>query len=156
MNRKAVVLAVASTVAATVSLMAFAGKPGTDPTPSSEYKFVGYTVALTNGGATPFGMNSSCQAEFGSEARMATTKEVLQSIIQPSLQATAAWAHPMIVSSEGGYLIDFSGYQIHRTWVSCEGWTFSTIGSNGLSIGPGGVVIHSSCESMLQVSCSAP
>ena len=89
------------------------GRPATDvrvintPLPVSTgdtYRFVGFSVETPNGAVGFAAMNAACQSAFGGNARMCTTKEVVQT---PNLQEVLAnadtsvsggWAHPVIVS----------------------------------------------------------
>jgi hypothetical protein len=144
---------------------------------SSEYKFAGYTEQKTSGDTNGYaGMNAICQAEFGENARMCTTKEWFNTkVTVPNRQESLnAWLKPTPVATVynpnqgetlymdwiGAELIltGFGGYPLSAT---CEGW-FTDGGTRGYVVIEGSPTPASShvttinCSSIIHVTCCAP
>jgi hypothetical protein len=140
-----------------IPLITQAAKPGEEPTPSSNYQFVGFSTAEVTAAVGYFGLAQACQADFGPLARIATTKEISESIIQPTLTAVAAWVQGLIVEAvpqgtSNLILFDYTG--IRSPEGNCDGWLGT--GGSGLAVKPNGGITPISCSASIPVSCSAP
>ena len=171
------------------------GRPPTDVTvvntplavsTGSAYKFVGFSSEPTATGGIGFAaMNAACLPDFGPDARMCTTKEVVQT---PNLQqilataddgVSAGWTHPVIVSEVFNPTIGTGGAQIIRDFsdfrwigqqpkpipdISCFRWTNADPTNNGTVVivdqsptNPPGTISNASCNATsIPVACCAP
>jgi hypothetical protein len=107
-------------------------------------------------------MNNLCQKEFGSEARMANTKEFILSPKADSIFTGAgrgkAWINAYIVGvGSDGRAIDFSVLSGTVDDLVCGGgWRFSKESHTGLAIfGPASLSLGM-CHAEFFVACSAP
>jgi hypothetical protein len=115
------------------------------------FSFAGFSTAQVDGGAGFFGMAATCQADFGPDSRMATSKEIVESTIQPTLTATHAWVQPLIIAAGAGSH-DYSGLS---NPLSCNTWSDAN-GTEGfgLTILPNGGFVKVRCDRVRPVACS--
>jgi hypothetical protein len=140
----------------------------------------GYAYAgITNAAVLPDGFNSmhaACQAEFGSAARMCTTKEIFESAQSSSItipsSASQPWVEPVIsamisdgtkiyYSIIGGHVLPDGLPLPNITGLNCYSWSNpSSSGETGTVIGgsPGGVERFSTaaCDTARPVACCLP
>jgi hypothetical protein len=114
------------------------------------FKFVGFSTSQVDGSAGFFGMAAACQADFGPDSRLATTKEIVESTIQPALIGTRAWVQPVYVVARDTGPFDFSGY---ANPGNCTAWTDT--GGNGFTVTSTGGFASNVCGATLPVACSA-
>jgi hypothetical protein len=140
------------------------------------YEFAGYTEQETDGAAGGYtGMNTSCQEEFGKNARMCTTKEWFNTHgTQPApSDQGSAWLQPVLVTTT--YLpvtddilwTDWSGLGIqaasnvrYQELAMCGQWSASGsqrgyIVVDVASVSPD-IITTGSCSSARQVTCCTP
>jgi hypothetical protein len=117
------------------------------------FNFVGFSSAQVDGGAGFFGMHAACQADFGPDSRMATSEEIIESTIQPTLAAPSAWVREKSGSSD---LYDYSGARRGPDLTfSCLAWTSNTLSNaNGLTVLPNGGFQLQGCRILRPVACS--
>ncbi len=114
------------------------------------YVFVGFSTATVTGDVGFFGMNETCQADYGPDARMTTSQAIIESTIQPTLSTSGAWARPVFVSG----LTDISGFTIGASSWNCVSW--SSTNSWGFGVKPMGIMDQLLCSESLQVACEIP
>ena len=127
--------------------------------PPPSFQFVGFSTATLSGSAGIFVMNAACHADFGTNSRMASSREILDSTTQPILNSSStAWVRPVIVAGSGNassqYVWDYSGLSHFRADISCGGW--STTIKEGISINGNGIFAVGLCGALKSVACSAP
>lgn len=132
-------------------------------TPTSDtYVFAGYSTDLVNGAVGLHGMNGACQdvAEFGDSARIATTKEYLESP-NAAPPSSFAWIRPIPqVLGDGlslSYIDSVMGLSL-TSWpnLHCSWWTQSISSNSGYAINPAGGAVLATCNFPRPVACSAP
>lgn len=117
------------------------------------FEFVGFSSAQVDGAAGFFGMKAACQAEFGPNSRMATSEEIIESTIQPTLPAPAAWVRQKIVPT--GSIVDYSGVLGFNNSLNCNSWTQDIGGTyRGLVVLPNGGFRLDACAPLRPVACS--
>ena len=94
----------------------------------TSYKFVGFSTALVDGTVGFFGMNAACQADFGPDARWATSQNIIDSTIQPTLATSGAWVQPVIIAiapASTSWFFDVSGVRVASVThsVNCTSWS---------------------------------
>lgn len=127
------------------------------------YQFVGFSTETTNGDAGGIGgMHALCQQDYGPDARMVTTKELLLSPGVPAVDGAGdAWVQPTIVTTVGTTHYDYSGTPFNVQNGTCYQWS-SDGGPLGMvfSQGSGGVSASipaiSQCSRTLPVACGKP
>ena len=96
------------------------------------YRYVGNDTQFSHSGNVGLiGLNTSCQFDYGNEARMCTTKEFFQTP-NPRMTSDTAWimpsvGQPMLDPATGDlFYMDYSGRQLKPNSggysVACEGW----------------------------------
>jgi hypothetical protein len=111
--------------------------------------FLGFSSGTINGGQGMLQMHGVCQLEFGSSARLCTSKEFWLSPNATAPATVSAWLHPIPFSSGGS---DFSG----GTPESCNGWRDGTSNLNGLVVNTAGKPDISRCDLQSCVACCVP
>ena len=116
--------------------------------PVSTSPFVGFSTGTINGGQGMLEMHALCQADFGSSARLCTSKEFF---LSPTATAptTDSWCHPSPGGQFGQY--DFTGMFLSADGSTCDGWG-NTSGSGFLirSVGRPGT---GACSVARPVAC---
>jgi len=118
------------------------------------YKFVGFSTATLTGGSGFFGLTAACQVDFGPDARLANSQEVIDSTIQPALTTSGAWVQAVILFTAGSVRTDVSGFPISAGTHNCISWGDSN--TWGFGVRPNGIMDQLLCSDSLQVACSAP
>ena len=118
------------------------------------YKFVGFSTATIDGGSGFFGLTAACQADFGPDARLANSQEVIDSTIQPVLTSSGAWVQAVIQFTAGTVRTDVSGFPISTGTHNCVSWGNSS--TWGFGVRPNGIMDQLLCSDLHQVACSAP
>jgi hypothetical protein len=115
--------------------------------PSDLFKFVGFSTGSINGGQGMLQMHAVCQVDYGSSARMCTSKEFWLSPNATAPTTNPAWLHPS--TSDGN---DFSA-----PGGSCVAWTDGTSNAVGLVVGTSGKPEFSHrCDFQGLVTCCVP
>jgi len=114
--------------------------------PSGLFKFVGFSTGTINGGQGMLQMHALCQVDYGSTARMSTSKEFWLSPNATAPTTAPAWLHPSDPTNH-----DFSSPN-----ASCTGWTNGTSDQNGLVVDTAGKPGLSRCDFQRPVACAAP
>ncbi len=129
--------------------------------PGPAYQFAGFTTSVAAADIGLFGMNAACQADFGATARMATTKDVVDSNISTIFQSASGWIRPIIVqaasvgtSNSNVWLVDYSGNVTDSISITCNAWT--TLGGRGLVLLQDGGLRSSDRGTNRPVVCSIP
>ena len=146
-----------------------AGPPKVKVNVSTVYQFTGYAGETTGNAGGIDGMHAICQAAFGDQARMCTTKEFWTSPGAVPPDSLQAWVHPSVVgmfqndsgSGIDNYALDFSGRQLPLSsgivLPTCDQW--STAVGLGTVIFPGDASVQlAQCDSIvpLEVTCCVP
>jgi hypothetical protein len=112
-----------------------AGPPGPAP---AVYRFVGFSSAQVPGNSGLVALQAACQ-DYGAEARMSTSAEILATPSPPS-QAGVAWVQPVYVffdyeAAQNGEqsTMDVSGVR-RSSSLSCFGWSSNAPGEDGLIV----------------------
>lgn len=141
------------------------------------YEFVGVTTDAVTGGVGHDGMALACQAVYGPEARMATSKEVMESPLIATMTESineAAWVNPVpvnvVVEPNGDHVAyDISDVRGSTTstdavaYLNCDSWYWDLPEITGLVLQhfyarPTPIVAFNaySCNHTCQVACAAP
>lgn len=132
------------------------GPPGPPGAAAVQYQFVGFSTATVNGGVGLLGMHGACQEDHGPEARMASSKEIIEEP-QLSPQPGEAWVRPTFVET-GNTTADLSGMNLpDPAQFTCSGWERGDNASNALICA--GINFHfdfSKCDVLNHVACSVP
>ena len=117
------------------------------------YQFAGYSSATTKGSGVGIGgMHALCQ-EYGADARMCTTKELLLSPNVPygcDSGCPVAWVQPTIVTTSGSMHYDYSGTPFSVNWGTCYQWTNETSATKGMMLKPdSGSLLVLECDNEL-------
>jgi hypothetical protein len=148
-------------------LLAAAAAFVTGPAASAaDYELKGLTSNTFDGDEGPFGFTLACQAEFGAQARMCNSIEVLETTNLPSLPPGGfGWVHPSVVAVDGSAIWDASGHSFAPS-LSCNGWSSASPSTPGLllvdALGGGGsgtagyIFAHGFCDASAAVACCGP
>lgn len=140
-----------------------------------QYDIVGITAASIDGIAGYKDLTAACQAEFGSAARLANSRELIETANVGALDinppSACGWLDPRLVyvADNGGTftVVDVSGQRfasvstpINGIGLNCENWSgFSIPGPSdlqGLVWCGGGTFAVRGCSTQNRVVCSAP
>ena len=137
------------------------------------YRFKGFAKTAYTGGAGLITMNEGCAKEFGTNARVCTSQEVLESSTLPTPSPfEIAWVQPKIVGTyfnagQGrSHLVDASGADFGSDMpgaMSCGNFNYSDSSHYGLQLvlttngASYGVAFHSvECDSLGLAACCTP
>lgn len=127
--------------------------------PGPSVDFVGFATAVVSPDSDFFGLNAACQAEFGSTAVMATTREIVDSNISTIFQSASGWIRSAIVqaaspgtSNSFVFLVDYSGRVTSDLRATCSGWTAT--GGRGMVLEADGGLRTLDCGTDRPVACS--
>ncbi len=130
---------------------------------AADAQLEGFTTTTYLGNQRVFGYTQACQSEFGSDARMCTSVEVMETISIPSITFGAtAWVRPVFVPADSGEARDASDVSSTSTdpttggGMSCNGWVAGVASFGGLTVDPNGAFEVSTCNSMKRVACCVP
>lgn len=127
-----------------------AGPPGIG---ADVYEFVGFSSVSGNGSTGVLRFTSMCQSKYPG-SRMCTSEEVMNTVNRPSARGNA-WVRPVIVGYSQGYNIYASG-KISQRVLSCNGWSSSFSGFDGLAVSGSGAFSVYHCNVTRKVACCAP
>ncbi len=144
-----------------LSSSTFAVQPGT----SWLYEGITTTISPSSGLA---GLDNHCKTEFGPDARMCFSTEVVSTSNWPvaeKLKSTRGWMRPVFIGSTPNpsvvtLLFDFSGttFGLSNTG-NCQGWS-SNLGDNrGVTVDGAGKINSSDCDvsdDSVGVACCLP
>lgn len=122
------------------------------------YRFVGVSSAKVSPVSGFKGMTEACQAEFGAEARMATTVEVADANEFPSI--TTSWVRAVIVNAVADPGTSSTARWFDATGITypappnCNGW--SGAGGSGAVVRPNYAITPIFCDASTTVACSIP
>jgi hypothetical protein len=98
------------------------------------WQIVGHTTTTHTGDAGLKAFNLACQADFGAAAKMCTSQEVIETIVQPVL-SSEAWVRPVIIAvSDHSFATDFSGVATSLINLNCWRWQVTNSGYSGLIV----------------------
>jgi hypothetical protein len=138
-------------VAAALVMAASAARAGGPP--DDPIQLVGFTTAVSKGGAGVRALTQACQSEFDATARMCKSTEVLETVVWPATLTGAAWLMPVFVPGING--TDASGVVAGSpAGLSCNAWTDD--GGVGLSVEASGSMRARDCGNTLSVACCKP
>ena len=149
-------LTLALTITIALAGTAYAKPPWLDSIGTQTYGFAGYTSTEVN----PAGLSNlhkACQNDFGPEARMCTSMELM---LSPNLEGPGngirAWVLPLITGGHGRFdsTIDISGVST-TVGLTCRGWN-PTGNSIGLVISDDGRFGGQNCNTASPVACCVP
>ncbi len=132
---------------------------------SATHEFVGFSTNAVQGGAAGiFGMNAECAADYGSDARMCNSVEVMRTATPP-VTSFPGWVRPVFSptspTSTFDRVLDASGRQSSGTGagndgrLSCNGWSGGA-GFQGLTVTTFGQFLEEDCGLSRPVACCAP
>ena len=117
------------------------------------YQLVGFSTMGFHGHAGVRAMTNDCQESFGPGARMCKSTEVLETVVWPQGDVSAAWLQPVFVSGSTG--TDASGvFNASPLRLSCDGWSKET--GSGLTVNSEGEFRTSGCDNSRRVACCRP
>lgn len=129
---------------------------------STAYQFAGFAPAAE--GTIGIGsMNSYCQTEFGSLARMATTTEFFDSNWSEEyhynawirIDAVGMMSYLPTEGSRVWQVVDRSGYIVSSRDINCNQWAGDTAETYGLTLSEGRLRARA-CSASRYVACSKP
>ena len=126
------------------------------------YRFVGFTIAPLAASVGHQAMHEACQLALNNPAaRLATSKEIIETPNMPAINVPAAWVQPVIVSFLPGdppIFYDLSGYSGSggQGALSCRAWTTTAVGFGALLWVPPGKFGSGQCQFARFAACSAP
>lgn len=128
------------------------------PNDATPYRFVGFSTGQINGTGGYNSRYALCQMDYGSYARMCTSKEYILSSKVSSAPSYRAWLNPEIVAAapnaEGLTIsVDYSGQIAIPSAHSCEQWYRNDAGISGLTITENGAIRLSPCNEARAVAC---
>ena len=143
------------TVLLSISSAVFAEKP--DPESSAgAYRFVGFSDEMMNGGGGFLKRYQACQATYGNEARMCTSKEIMETVNLPDNLVGYGWVQPVFVQTIPTYVTDISGAtQTSPGYLTCQSWInyssgFGLVMTSNVAFG------NYPCTIECYVSCCVP
>jgi len=115
---------------------------------SNVYHFTGFSKKKLIGSSGVAALHAGCQSDFGSAARMCTTKEIFKTPDLTTVTTGQGWSHPVVVSeflnlSNKRVMRDFSGLSAITLSMSCDGWSKNTSG-----------ILYSAREGFQVTNCS--
>jgi hypothetical protein len=118
------------------------------------WQLVGHTTTTHLGDAGLKAFNLACQADFGAAAKMCTSQEVIETIVQPTL-SSEAWVRPVIIAvSDNGFGTDFSGVSTSLTALNCVRW--QVLNATGLIVTTDGNVSFRIASTGFLPGCDTP
>ena len=147
--------------AALIASPALAAPSEKNSTPSTTYRFKGFSDSEVNGAATVGGLHDACQAKFGDKSRACTTAEYM---LSPNLEFPTehSWLMPAFVGG-GGFAtdnfplaIDFSGHGGSVFQMACRSWNSASNTHRGLGINQNGRIDTQDCHIARPVTCCMP
>jgi len=137
------------TMGRVVALLALAvGSPGAGHAEqcSATYELVGFSSAMFNGGRGMFTYTRACQEDFGWQARMCESQEVLRTTDLPADLVGSAWLRP-------SSLPDMSGVPGSAQLLTCTGWVGT---GSGLTVDDTGGFSSRDCTTPQAIACCVP
>lgn len=125
-------------------------------TSTGPFEFIEFSTTPTTGGVGLPRMNEICQTDFErTDARMATTKEYIEST-NTAVPLMIAWINPVIIGGpDTGTVLEFSGRILLGKDVNCNGaWRDEPTGT-GMVVDVNGGITNDSCAQSHLVACSA-
>jgi hypothetical protein len=133
---------------------------------AADYELKGLTTNTFDGDEGIYGFTLACQAEFGSDARMCNSIEVMETTNLPSLPTSGGgWVRPVVVAADSTAVRDASGHSFTPS-LSCNSWSSASVSTAGLifvdALGGGGggtagyIFAHGFCNGSLAVACCSP
>jgi hypothetical protein len=120
------------------------------------WQLVGHTTTTHLGDAGLKAFNLACQADFGAAAKMCTSQEVIETIVQPTL-SSEAWVRPVIIAvSDHSFATDFSGVATSLINLNCWRWQVTNSGYSGLIVTTDGNVSFFISNSVVLPVCDTP
>ena len=121
----------------------------------ARFQLVGFTSAVMLGNSGVLGFTLACQAEFLS-SRMCTTREVVETVVVPSLSGPDAWVQPVFIINPGGDSADaISGLREPSSRaLNCLGWSVDTQLTGLTATAIGSFRTHI-CNELHPVACCA-
>ncbi|MEE9319066.1 MAG: hypothetical protein V3U76_01350 [Granulosicoccus sp.] len=116
------------------------------------YVYTGFSTTQVVGNVGYLGVNSACQSEFGANARMATSLEIINST---GLVAQSGTAWVQAVRHPSGGNSDYTSGVTPNTW-SCAGWTANSTATSLTVNGPNISFTKQACNTNSYVACSVP
>lgn len=130
-----------------------------EASPCELYKFVGITVAKTQGNAHWKAMIDMCKSEYGDSVRMCTTEEIMKTPAGqwPTSLDSDAWVQPVIVEAEIPFIIDFSlWYEDNPDNLTCRGWNSNSASYRGMVLYLSGWISTRQCDQQSAITCCVP
>ena len=124
-------------------------------TKSGVFEFVGFSSGMVQGDVAFVGMHAACQADFGPDSRMCTSKEYALSP-NAGVPGFNAWVHPVpgLASST-----DFTEGP-DSCVGSFGGWSNADSAKSGMTVDPNGhisnivsLTINATCDAPRSVTC---
>lgn len=98
-------------------------------------------------------MAAACQTDFGPNARLATSAEIVVLTNFPSFTGFA-WVQPVIIAGSNGFFVDMSGRSMAQSDINCDGWSSGT--GSGLVIDSDYGFGSLGCSAARVPACSVP
>jgi hypothetical protein len=122
---------------------------------AQEFIYVGNSTATEKGGVGVATLSDLCADDFGADARMCTSEEVLlnNTALPADPNADPQWVLPVFLS--GAYKIfDVTGVEGQPNSLSCSGWRSNS--TTGMVVSNSGQFDKKGCGTARQVACCAP
>ena len=136
-----------------VAAPAFAQQGKKDTPSGGPMVFVGYSTDIITGLEGIVGLTQACHGDFGTTARVCTTKEfILSSDIEAP--ATISWILAEYYDASGG--VDYSGKSGGIGDLSCDSWGGNSRQSALVVQPTGRINKRGPCDDARSVTCCAP
>ncbi len=130
---------------------------------AADFQLEGFTSTTFLGNQRVFGYTRACQSDFGADARMCTSVEVMETTDIPTIPlGVTAWVRPVYVPADSGDVRDASDVSTMSTdpvtgaGMSCNGWVAGVANFGGLTVDSNAAFDVSLCNSLKRVACCVP
>ena len=122
---------------------------------SATHEIVGFSFPVGGGNRGVLDWTADCQSEYGSDARMCNSVEVMRSTSLPGGTPVDGWVRP-VLRGDGASVYDASGVTAGTEGLSCNGWTTGNPVFRGLSVDKKGWFRQITCDQILGAACCVP
>ncbi len=130
---------------------------------AADFQLGGFTTTTALGNQRVFGYTRECQSEFGADARMCTSVEVMETTDIPTISfGTTAWVRPVFVPADSGEARDASDVSAVSTdsmsggGMTCNGWVAGVATFGGLTVDSNAAFDVSACNVSRRIACCVP
>ena len=127
---------------------------------AADYELKGITTSSFDGNEDIVGFNVACQSDFGSDVRMCTSLEIVETANTSLFPVSSpAWVRPTYVANgraaAASSEADATGVAGTGAGISCSGWRSNSNAGRGLLFTGNGLSLGT-CDSAFAVACCGP